>query len=213
MKDTFKGMGDVLFCLFEVIVGILLFINPAEFTMGILMAIGVALLVAGVCNIVKYFRLEPELATTGQYIFKGLIALLAGAFCAFRAGWFMETVPALTLIYGVILLLIGLAKVQTTIDMARRKAETWYLPLICAAISIVCSVIVLNSSFDSNDTLWLFTGFALVIDAIIDLVTITTDRRGAKKDKKDNDKDEDEEKKQLEEGLKDAENEEDPAEE
>lgn len=171
MKTLKNSMGGIALCLFEIIVGILLLINPIGFTTGIITGAGILLLFLGIGCVIQYFRTEAELAATGQYLVKGLIALLAGVFCICKAQWFIVTFPALTIIYGIAVLIAGLGKVQLTVDMLRRKSKKWFLAIISAVLSIACAAVILNNPFTSTAVLWMFTGVTLIVESLIDLVT------------------------------------------
>lgn len=49
-------------CIAELIVGILLLINPVGFTRGIIIALGVPLTLQGIGSIVSYIREKPQAA-------------------------------------------------------------------------------------------------------------------------------------------------------
>lgn len=126
MKFLKNNIGSIVSCLMEILVGILLLINPVGFTSGIIIGAGFVLLVTGLISVIKYFRTEPEAAAKNQMLVKGLVALLAGAFCAFKSGWFVVTFPVITLIYGIIILLTGLAKIQRLVDALRMKKASGF---------------------------------------------------------------------------------------
>lgn len=126
MKFQKNNIGSIVSCLMEILVGILLLINPVGFTSGIIIGAGFVLLVTGLISVIKYFRTEPEAAAKNQMLVKGLVALLAGAFCAFKSGWFVVTFPVITLIYGIIILLTGLAKIQRMVDALRMKKASGF---------------------------------------------------------------------------------------
>lgn len=172
MKAIKNNMSGIILCLFEIIVGILLLVNPIGFTIGIITSAGIVLVVLGIGTVIKYFRTEAKEAASGQYLVKGLTALLAGAFCIFQSQWFIVTFPALTIIYGVVVFLTGLGKVQLTADMLRRKSKKWFLAIISAVISIACAAVILNNPFTSTAVLWMFTGITLIVESVIDLVTL-----------------------------------------
>jgi len=172
MKNFKNKAAGIIFCLFEIVIGILLLISPVGFTKGIICALGIALMVSGLISIVKYIKADAKEAETAQYLTKGLLALLAGGFCVFRTHWFIVTFPALSILYGVGVLVAGLAKVQFTFDMLRQKNEKWFLALIGAAISIICAVVILKNPFTTTAVLWMFTGVSLIIEAVFDAVTL-----------------------------------------
>lgn len=172
MKVLKENLGGIIVCLFEILVGVLLLINPIGFTSAIIVAFGIVLLAVGILSIVKYFRQEPKEAMAGKCLTKGLIALLCGCFCTFQSQWFIVTFPVLTIIYGIIILVTGLAKVQAAADLVRIKNNKWFLAAISAVISIICAVVILRNPFTSTSVLWIFTAVTLIVESIIDLVTL-----------------------------------------
>ena len=91
-----RNLSSMAMSLVEVIIGILLLVNPIGFTSGIIIAFGVVLMIMGIHKTVKYFRTEPEEAAVSQILVKGLLMLLAGAFCAFNSHWFIANVSLLS---------------------------------------------------------------------------------------------------------------------
>lgn len=51
--------NNIFMCVAEILIGILLLINPVGFTRGIIVALGAVLTVQGVRAIVGYFRADP----------------------------------------------------------------------------------------------------------------------------------------------------------
>lgn len=172
MKFLKNNLGGIAGCLMEILVGILLLVDPVGFTSGIIVGAGFFLMIIGLAGIIRYFCTEPEEAAKRQILVKSLIAVLAGTFCAFRSGWFVITFPVLTLIYGVVILVTGLAKVQWMVDAIRMKKGKWFLAGISALISIICGVIIITSPFSSTAVLWMFTGVSLIVEAVFDVVAL-----------------------------------------
>lgn len=55
-----RRKGNLLTCIAELLIGILLFINPVGFTSGIIIMLGVILAGSGIVNLFGYFRAAPE---------------------------------------------------------------------------------------------------------------------------------------------------------
>lgn len=165
-----RKLSSVAMSLVEVIIGILLLVSPVTFTSGIIVAFGIVLIVMGIGATIKYFHTEPEEAAIRQLLVKGLLALLAGTFCAFNSHWFIVTFPVLTLVYGVVILITGITKVQWTIDIIRMKRRKWFWMALSAAISIICGIVIITSPFSTTAVLWMFIGISLIIEAIVDIV-------------------------------------------
>lgn len=165
-----RSLGGVVMSMVELLVGILLLVNPVGFTSAIIVVCGIVLMLCGVGSIVKYFRTAPEEAAIRRGLSTGLVELLGGAFCAFNSQWFIVAFPVLTLAYGVVILLIGLTKVQWMVDMIRMKHNWWFLAAISAAVSILCGIVIITSPFSTMTVLWMFIGISLIVEAVFDLV-------------------------------------------
>lgn len=156
----------------EIAVGILLLVNPVRFTSGILIALGVLLVLCGAYDAAMYFITDPIQAAKEQKLTRGLTLLIIGLFCILRSGWFIATFPALTMIYGVLLLLIGLAKVQHTVDMLRLKKAMWPVAAISAAVSLITAALILFNPFESTRVLWVLMSISLIAQAAADLLSL-----------------------------------------
>lgn len=177
MKFIKQHANTILLCLFEILVGILLLINPIGFTAGIITGFGILLLVVGVISVIRYFQMDALEAASSQSLAKGLVALAAGVFCTFKTEWFIVTFPLLTILYGVVVLGAGLAKVQWTVDALRLKLQKWFLPAISAAVSLLCAAVILSNPFASTLALWMFTGISLIVEAIFDFIALFFNRK------------------------------------
>ena len=165
-----RNLGSVAMSFAEITIGILLLVNPVGFTSGIIVTFGVVLMITGIGTTIKYFRTEPEEAAVGQVLVKGLLELLGGAFCAFNSHWFIATFPVLTLVYGVVILITGITKLQWTVDIIRMKRSKWLWMAISAAISILCGIVIITSPFSTTAILWMFIGISLIVEAVFDMI-------------------------------------------
>ena len=170
MNKISRNTGNLLTCIFEILVGILLLIDPVGFTSGIIVTFGVILAVIGGVSLFRYFRTDAEKASQESGLAKGLIFIIFGLFCAFRSEWFLVTFPLLTILYGILTLISGVSKVQWAVDMLRAKQKYWYVEVVGAALTIVCSVLILTNPFASTTVLWTFIGVTIIAEAIVDVV-------------------------------------------
>jgi len=170
-------MGNILSCLAEIIIGILLLINPVGFTAGIIMTLGVVLAVMGVSSVVGYFRAEPEDAAQSSGLMKGLL-LVGGAFvCLFKTQWLIAAFPLITVFYGVIILITGISKLQWAVDLLRLKQKYWFVALIGALLSIIFAAVILMNPFASTGILWTFIAISLIVEAVMDILTFIFGRK------------------------------------
>lgn len=180
MKTLKQHLSGIILFLFELLVGILLLINPVGFTVSIITSAGVVLSLLGIVSVIKYFRTDAEEAAMGQTLFKGLLALFAGLFCIIKSEWFVITFPVLTILYGIVTLVAGLGKLQMTMDMVRLKKSKWYFAFISALLSIIFAVVILRNPFVTTAVLWMFTGISLIVEAVVDIIVLIV---GTKSDK------------------------------
>lgn len=171
--------GSFFGSLCEILVGILLLTNPVRFTSGIIIAVGVLLAVLGVYHVVRYVRAEPLIAAHDFSLAKGLVLLAAGLFCMFGTEFFIATFPALTMLYGAVLLLLGFIRVQRAVDQLRLRQETWFFSALAAAATLIIAVLILVNPFHSVQILWTLLGITLLADAICDLLCLFFMRRSS----------------------------------
>lgn len=167
IKRSLYGIG---MSLVELIIGILLLINPVGLTSGIIVSAGVVLMFVGVGAMIRYFSIDAVEASVRQLLAKGLISLLVGAACTFCSHWFLVTFPILTLIYGVMILVAGITKLQWMVDMIRMKRRRWFFAAISAVASVLCGIVIISNPFASTAAVWMFIGISLIVEAIFDMI-------------------------------------------
>ncbi len=171
MKFVKASLSSLASSIVEMIVGVLLLINPVGFTSLILGSFGLVLLLVGVGRIFAYFRTDPEEAAQEGNLAIGLICSLLGFVGVFKTEWIIATFPMITLVYGVISLASGISKLQISMDLVRNKRKYWYVALISAVLTLICALFIICNPFSSTALLWNFTGAALIVEAMADLVT------------------------------------------
>ena len=171
MKTIRENMGGIITCFIEVLVGILLLVDPMGFTAGIIIALGALLMLAGIVRVIRYFRIDAGQAALEQSLALGLVYIIAGLFCVLNYKWFIVTFPVLTVLYGIVNLVSGLFKLQFTVDAIRMKAR-WGWTAFGAAVTLVFAVTILLNPFSSTIFLWTFTAVTLIIEAALDLLSI-----------------------------------------
>ena len=173
MKQFFHGKsGSIITCILEIVVGVLLLINPIGFTSGIIVGSGVVMCLGGVLSIVRYFTLKPELAAQKQLLFKGLLALMGGAICITKYDWFLSAFPLLTVLYAIAMLILAAARLQKMADLRRMNAPHWYMPGIAAALAAILAAIILINPFGAVAAVWIFVAISLIAEAIVEIITI-----------------------------------------
>ena len=179
MDKKNKRINALVLCLGELLIGILLLVKPVGFTSGIIIAIGVALMLRGVMDIVSYFKAGAAEAAKQRGLAKGVVSLLLGFVCSFMTNWLMTAFPFVGMIYGIMLVLLGVEKVQTAVDQKRLGISKWYMAAISAVISVVCGAIIMFNPFTTTVYMWMFTGISLIVEAIADIISFAMNQKNA----------------------------------
>ena len=177
MTKSNRTIMNLIICISEILIGVLLLIDPVGFTSAVLMILGIALMILGAWKTVFYFRTSPEAAAQNGGLVVGIVCVLLGAFCVFRWEWFLVTFPVLTVVYGVITLINGINKVQWAVDLLRLKQRFWFVSLIGAALTLVFGILILTNPFTTTAILWTFIAVTLIAEAALDIVTFILARK------------------------------------
>lgn len=173
LKNAFRGKsGSIITCIVEIVVGVLLLINPVGFTSGIIIGAGVLMCLGGLISIIRYFMVKPDIAAQKQLLFKGVLALMAGAVCITKYDWFIGAFPLLTVLYAIAMLILAASRLQKMADMRRMNAPRWYMPGIAAALAAILAAVILINPFGAVAAVWTFAAVSLIAEAIVEIITI-----------------------------------------
>ena len=172
MKKTIKTYLPLcLLILFELAVGILLFIDPVGFTFAITIGFGILLLAASAFAFIRYFTDRRAMGKGNVLtLFLAILTLLIGCVCTFASGWVLGLFAIAAMVYGVILTVAGIFKLASYVERRQSKLHPPILSLIGALVSIVLGLFILINPFGAVDILWQIAGIALIVEAVFDLV-------------------------------------------
>lgn len=162
----------LLVSLLEICIGIVLLIQPVNFTNIAIIITGILLIVRGFFCAVRYVRAEQKVAAKEQALSKALILLAAGMFFVLDSKWVLNTFSTPTLLYGVAILAMGFFKVQRTVDMLRAKNERWLWSCGSALFALAVGLVILWNPFGNINAVWTFTGISLLVESVVDLVSL-----------------------------------------
>ena len=167
MKDR---LSIIFLSIAEILIGVLLLVNPVGLTTWIIMALGIVLILVGVINVVQYFRTPAADAAMKKSLAVGILSALFGLWCVIQNEWFLALFPLLTTLYGIAILVSGVTKVQWTADMLRLKTGHLGWMACSAAVTLICAGIILAHPFSTTAVLWMFIGITMIVEAVIDIV-------------------------------------------
>ena len=104
----------------------------------------------------------------------GLVLALCGlALIAFKAA-LLSVVPVL---FGIALLIGGVAKIQAACNLRRMAYGRWYLTMIAAVVSCILGFLIIANPFATTLVLVRVIGASIAIEAVQDLISILTYNR------------------------------------
>lgn len=177
MTSINRKTGNILLCIAELIIGVLLLIEPEKFTSGIIVLLGIVMAMLGLTYVVSYFRQEAVYASQENELSKGILLVVVGAFCILKNQWFIATFPILTVLYGVVALVTGISKVQWAVDMLRLKQKYWYVAGISALATLIFAVVILLNPFKAMAGTWIFIGVSLIVEAVGDVLSMIFEKK------------------------------------
>ncbi len=170
MKIIKSNLPAFILFLLEAAVGLLLLINPIGFTSAIIRAIGIGMAVGGLVWTVKYFRTPVEEAASSGMLFTGLVCMLVGLFLVSKTEWLITTFTILLMIYAIVILFLGILKLQWTVDLIRMGRQKWGMSGISALIAVIFGILIIMNPFRTTEILWSLAGACLLAQTVFDII-------------------------------------------
>ena len=180
MKDTIKKISvSLALAVCELLLGILLLVNPVGLTSGVIIVLGIGLIAMGAMQIYRYIRLPLQDAVKTWKLAVGLGLATLGICGIANQHWLVTILGTLTTLYGLMLLVTAFMKLQMAVDALRLKRNMWYLMGVSFLLSAALATVLFIQPFPAEATLWIFTGIALIVIAVLDAVYFFMRRKKA----------------------------------
>lgn len=149
------------------ILGFVLLIKPGTALVTIVHILAIVALVMGIVALVAYFR-DKDSAGNGGVI-KGIVYLVIAAFLYFGAGFIISIVP---FIFGLLVVISGVVKLQEALDMMKYRASGSITVLVISILSLILGVLIIINPFGTAELLFRIIGIALIYNGVSDLLTV-----------------------------------------
>lgn len=172
-KGAFKGKltltwTEIITCAAFIVLGLVLLVMPGLATSVVFNVVGIGCILIGLVYVVRYCRLEAQLALLSNDMALGLGWIIGGLICIIFKNLFVSLLPIL---FGLVMLVGGVIKIQSTLGFRRMNAGRWYLELISAAVSVVLGLLILMNPFSTALLLMRVIGVSLIVEGVMDLVS------------------------------------------
>ena len=172
MKSLKANIPIILLILFEAAVGILLLVNPEAFTTAVIISFGIVLLAIGVIYLLRYLQQKKENILDPLSLVVAIVALAIGAVCTFCSGAIINLILAIAIVYGVILVLSGIYKLQNYFLVRKAGVPISAVSAVSGVIAVVFGIVVMIYPKDVALSVWHVAGIILILEAIIDFCSI-----------------------------------------
>lgn len=179
MKDFINELkwNKIVYGAILVVVGLILFLFPGQISEVISMVVGLFFLLMGIVVIVAYLTKRVEMVFGSNRLVIGAAFITLGIFVMRRADFVVSIIP---FILGLIVLVSGVNKLQSFIDLKRLNSDGGIVTLVFAILNIAFGVVLIINPFDAAIVLLKVTGIALMFSGVTDLVATFVLQKQAK---------------------------------
>lgn len=149
------------------ILGIILILFPDTTARTLCYIGGGAVVVVGVVTLIAYQFRELEIRYYRNDFVVGLIEVLLGLFCIYKANLLIALLP---FILGIFVVISGFCKLQNGLDVKRMGHANWYVFVLLAIVNIVFGIILLWNPFAAATIMYIVIGIGLVFSGTTDLI-------------------------------------------
>ncbi len=192
MKKNLKNkLGTLGITIFELIVGIFLFINPEKLIKFVLAGFGLYLVFVGAMRLIRYSKSKnKEAVVVGSKEDKadksstpGILYIIFGVICFFGYPIIKGIFSAIAFIVGIVLILSGVVKYIQYNDDKKFGASS-SLTLTTALLSFVCGILCIINPFGTTNMLFRFAAVAMIFFSAMDLAAMFGMGKKDEKEKK-----------------------------
>lgn len=166
MLDFLKGLKrfSIATIIVSAIMGVLFIAFPSKCIQYISLVVGVSLIVTGIISVVSYI-VERD---TKLPLVLGTISLICGIIVCAK---YQAIISIIVVILGIFILTSGIVDMATSIRSIMIFRKSGWFTMLLSVITIVFGIVAITKSAQLTDGIVRFIGAALIVYAVLDLVT------------------------------------------
>ena len=180
MEKFKKILPAILMILFELVVGILLFINPQGFTLAVFIIFGSVLMLSALILLLRYLKDSKRAAAepTGLFraskltLFCAIVTFVFGAVFAFGSSMLYGFTGLLIIFYGAVMVIKGLFKVSDYFSLKKEGYGVTALQLIIGILSVLLGGLIIFNPFGALEAVFMIAAIYLIVEAVFDIVAL-----------------------------------------
>lgn len=166
MLDFLKGLKrfSIATIIVSAIMGVLFIAFPSKCIQYLSLVVGVSLIVTGIISVVSYI-VERD---TKLPLVLGTISLISGIIVCAK---YRAIISIIVVILGIFILTSGVVDMATSIRSIMLFRKSGWFTMLLSVITIVFGIVAITKSAQLTDGIVRFIGAALIVYAVLDLVT------------------------------------------
>ncbi|MBR1482351.1 MAG: DUF308 domain-containing protein [Ruminococcus sp.] len=176
-----KNLPILLMLLLEILVGVLLMVNPEGFTTVVYIAFGIFCLVVGAIYLIRYIRANRDGMGSTMMLIWAVVLLVLGLFGIISSTMVLKIFAFLAVMYAVLMIVSGVVKLVVYINARKNREPASPFVLIGAMVLMVLGGVVAVNPFETTEFLFRFIGVCVLASAVLDAVALILGLRAGKK--------------------------------
>ena len=166
MLDFLKGLKrfSIATIIVSAIMGVLFIAFPSKCIQYISLVVGVSLIVTGIISVVSYI-IDRD---TKLPLVLGTISLISGIIVCAK---YRAIISMIVVILGIFILTSGIVDMATSIRSIMLFRKSGWFTMLLSVITIIFGIVAITKSAQLTDGIVRFIGAALIVYAVLDLVT------------------------------------------
>ncbi|MCD7812966.1 MAG: DUF308 domain-containing protein [Lachnospiraceae bacterium] len=150
------------------LVGILFVLNPGGTGSTIALIAGIAILLSGIVDIIRYISDREYGFLMSGSLFGGVIKCVLGLFAVTHTG---TIITLLTYILSVFVIIGGVNCLESSLQLKKARVSAWGVNMVLSAVILVAGIFMLFFPFDAASTAIMIVGVILIADGLNELLT------------------------------------------
>jgi len=164
IKTSYKM--SMIYSIVFILIGLLLFLDPAGFVELISYMIGMLLLIIGTNNVLNYSR-NRDLAVNKTLLVVGVILFIIGIFLIVKPTFIGKIVPS---IIGVCLIIKAIEKLMYLSYISDKNSEQYMISLISGIIIMIAGIFLLFNPLSGTLIVTQIIGVIIVVYSVMDII-------------------------------------------
>lgn len=158
--------GMMLLSIAYIVIGMMLLIMPQTSLLWICYAFGAVVLLTGIVCLIQYARIRGTGFTAPFMLVGGVITAGLGIFTLAKPQVVASFLP---IVFGIFIVVDGLSRIGSAIDLAKRKGQKWWVLLLLSIISVALGILLVLHPFGAAVSVVMVCGILLIVEGAMNL--------------------------------------------